>query len=334
MITNLQYPSNQFVQVLIDGDDFPFLHALVQQGKIGGDEAACKLREEVEAYMEAIYPGLELRVMVNMYVSLAGQARLFEDHDISREDLDQFIREFNAFAHLDIIDVGRGKERADHKLGRMFDFCLTNRQCKHIIVGGLHDIGYVNMLREAKSGKDKDRITLLQTTAVQAGFEKLGFEIITFRSVFKAQGLGATNSTSYSPSSSPSSSPMQGKARPSSGKSSPSAPKPARLLQENMTPSLASSTLGSSASLATKTPVPSGKTSYASMAAGDGSRLNTPFDIAPSKRKPSILVNTANERLDNKLGTLTPTTKLRCLTLSQIYATSITLMGIVISSIT
>lgn len=308
-IRNLQLPVNQFVQVLIDGDDSPFLDRFIRNGGVGGADAACRLREEVESYMEELYPGLQLLIMVNMYVGLAGQARLYAEHGVSKEVLHHFVGEFNALAHFEIIDVGRGKERADYKLARKFDFCLRNRQCKHIIIAGLHDRGYVNVLREAKGCKGKGRITLLKTTTVREGFERLGFEIKTFGTVFKAQAIEKKVSPSASPSPSPflSPPPALNKARRLSSSLSPSAPRVVRPLQENMPPPLESSML---ASRTPKQPFSiSGKGSYASVATGDSSQLKTSFDIARSKSEHSILVNAANERLDKKLEPCDPNDK-------------------------
>jgi hypothetical protein len=69
---------------------------------------------------------------------------------------------------FNLVDVGTGKEGADHKVRgaflvfnppagsdryanqrclEMLRIFMSNKHCKHIIFGGLHDNGYLNVLR-------------------------------------------------------------------------------------------------------------------------------------------------------------------------------------------
>lgn len=158
--------------ILIDGDDAPFLYACIKAGGVGGVKAAVHLHDEIRAYMKDLYPGLNPPIKVTIYLGLDDQARTYENQGITTRDvLDQFVGKFNALAHLNIINVGRGSQRADLKFEKNFRFCLWNKKCKHIIVTGLHDRGYVNILTETIGRKEQGRVTLLQTTVVREGFE-------------------------------------------------------------------------------------------------------------------------------------------------------------------
>jgi hypothetical protein len=115
--------NNCFVQVLIDGDGAYFNDIFVEDGTKGGAKAASLLHTEIKKLVEYLYPGSDLPIMVNMYASLGGLAgKLKEAGVINRpNDLHDFVRGFNTSQDLfNIIDVGAGKEKADHKLRGLF----------------------------------------------------------------------------------------------------------------------------------------------------------------------------------------------------------------------
>jgi hypothetical protein len=68
----------------------------------------------------------------------------------------------------------------------MFRIFLANKQCKHIIFAGLHDNGYLNILKPYEHDIDtSSRITLLETLPAQPEYKTLGLKIISFENVFR-----------------------------------------------------------------------------------------------------------------------------------------------------
>ena len=90
---------------------------------------------------------------------------------------------------FDIIDVGPGKENADFKLRKKLQLVLRNAQCAHVIVGPCHDNGYLTEFRQYDSDVSKAKITLLEATPSQPGFESLGFRRLSIPEVFRSQSL-------------------------------------------------------------------------------------------------------------------------------------------------
>lgn len=60
--------------------------------------------------------------------------------------LAEFGRGFGAARPLfNFIDVGRGKERADHKIRESLRLYMPLAQCRHVFFGPCHDNGYLNV---------------------------------------------------------------------------------------------------------------------------------------------------------------------------------------------
>jgi hypothetical protein len=117
--------NNCFVQVLIDGDGAYFHDNFVEDGSQGGAKAASLLHTEIRKHVESLYPGSDLPIMVNMYASLGGIAGKLTETGVIRRpsDIHDFVRGFNTSQDLfNIVDVGAGKEKADHKVRGMFYF--------------------------------------------------------------------------------------------------------------------------------------------------------------------------------------------------------------------
>ncbi|KAL9094470.1 MAG: hypothetical protein Q9165_003320 [Trypethelium subeluteriae] len=171
-----------------------FQDALLKGGRDGGADAAHRLLTEIKQYVQANFEGAGAwTVMVQIYANLEGLGRkLFSLGMISNPtEIHTFCRAFSLNQPLfSMIDVGSGKERADHKLKEFFRLFIQNIQCKHIIFGGTHDNGYLPNLdpykRDALAAK---RITLLQFATVQPGFRELNFPVVRFDSVFRPTGL-------------------------------------------------------------------------------------------------------------------------------------------------
>ena len=111
--------SSPFAVVLIDGDGYIFPDELLCQGGSGGEEAAQRLLNEVRNYLSRFKGAKEWRIVVRIFANLEGLGRKFQSLNIVNNT--HVIREFAAGfvqsqALFDIIDVGYGKERADHKI--------------------------------------------------------------------------------------------------------------------------------------------------------------------------------------------------------------------------
>ena len=161
--------SNCFIQVLIDGDGSYFLEDFLQKGEKGGADAAAELYTTIRQHVDTLYPGLDLPIIVHIYANLGGLSSLYVRNGVlpMQSHLFAFARGFNSSQDMfNLVDVGTGKEGADHKIRgvskksldgldidvlmrivEMIRIFLANKQCKHIVFGGLHDKGYLTTLR-------------------------------------------------------------------------------------------------------------------------------------------------------------------------------------------
>jgi hypothetical protein len=191
------------VAVLIDGDGAKFTSELLQARDTGGREAARRLNQAVCHYLKETDPELCLdnaSVVVNIWANLGGLAKtLLHDGSIkTTEQMSEFAEGFSRNrAEFDFVNVGRGKENADNKLRRMFNFYYNNIQCRKIFFAGCHDTGYVHDLEEKRgTGESERRIVLLETTPAEPQFRQLGFPITHFDNVFRSKPLD--NETKHS----------------------------------------------------------------------------------------------------------------------------------------
>lgn len=178
--------------------------------------------------------------MVQIYLSLDKLAHKLATVGLIEKpsDLRTFAQTFALNQSLfSIIDVGHGKERADHKIKGMClffrtksntDVCIEmlrtfsdNPTCRHIIFGGCHDAGYLLNLDQFKHHSAKAaHITLLESTPAWRGFAELpNFQRTRFDSVFRntelpengyiPRSFAPTQSTISAPIQHPFSSPVQ-----------------------------------------------------------------------------------------------------------------------------
>lgn len=111
--------ANPFAVVLVDGDGYVFPDDLLCQGTSGGEEAAQRLLNKASKYLERYKGAKDWKLVVRILVNLEGLARKCQQFDIVRQA--NTLREFaTGFAQsqplFDFVDVGYGKERADHKI--------------------------------------------------------------------------------------------------------------------------------------------------------------------------------------------------------------------------
>lgn len=118
-----------FVLVLLDGDGMIFDDTLLQQGEIGGKEAANKLWVAVRDHVAENLPHLSSpKIMTRIYANVRGLGEACQKSGtIDRASLiGDFMRGFNGSKLLfDFVDVGCGKDKADDKLSGKFPNHLT-----------------------------------------------------------------------------------------------------------------------------------------------------------------------------------------------------------------
>jgi hypothetical protein len=122
---NRQLEANSFVLALIDGDGVIFQDALLQAaGGNGGSEAASHLHHAIQNHVASLYSNSAgWPIMVQIYLSLDKLALKLQQVGLLRhsQDLRSFAQCFSVNQPLfSIIDVGQGKERADHKIKGAF----------------------------------------------------------------------------------------------------------------------------------------------------------------------------------------------------------------------
>lgn len=150
-------------------------------------------------------------IMVQVYLSLDKLSQKLASVGLLRspQELRAFAQRFSVNQPLfSVIDVGHGKERADHKIkgttflpiivtsvdmlsAEMLRTFSDNPTCRHIIFGGCHDAGYLLNLEHFKHNAAKaGRITLLETTPAYRGFTDLvNFKRTRFDDVFRNEPL-------------------------------------------------------------------------------------------------------------------------------------------------
>lgn len=193
-LTDNQQERDQFALALIDGDGLIFQQALLSNGADGGSEAAHLLLQAIRDHLHTRYDnGASYSIMVHIVANFEGLSRKLASVGILRSpaELNHFARAFSINQPLfSFVDVGPGKERADHKIREMFRIFINNMQCRQIIFGGCHDNGYIPTLEPYKRDEEiSKRITLLESTPAQPGFQNLGYDITSFPSVFRSDPL-------------------------------------------------------------------------------------------------------------------------------------------------
>ncbi|KAF2627044.1 hypothetical protein BU25DRAFT_411148 [Macroventuria anomochaeta] len=191
-----QLDSSSFVLALIDGDGAIFQDALLQAaGGDGGSEAASRLYHAIHNHISSLYSNSgKWPVMAQIYLSLDKLAIKLQQVGLLRhpQELRTFAQRFSVNQPLfSIVDVGQGKERADHKIKEMLRTFSDNPTCRHIIFGGCHDAGYLLNLDQFKHNEAKaSRITLMESTPAYRGFAELpNFKRANFDDVFRNEPL-------------------------------------------------------------------------------------------------------------------------------------------------
>ncbi|CCC10436.1 unnamed protein product [Sordaria macrospora k-hell] len=185
--------SNAFGCLIIDGDGSLFRDDYLALGEEGGREAAHKLHSELKAYLELVNPKDHIKdIVAKVFINVEGLSRAMMESGIIHEEdmLTKFGRGFSqAQPFFEFIDVGRGKEKADLKATRHFEFMVHLKQCKRVMLAACHDNGYATYLEEYRWASDK--ITLVETSPAVSGVAKLHkyFAFQKFPNIFRSELL-------------------------------------------------------------------------------------------------------------------------------------------------
>ncbi|KAI7088850.1 hypothetical protein KC356_g2939 [Hortaea werneckii] len=224
-------------------------------------------------------------IVVYVILNLQGLGmKLASENIISNlNELAVFGRAFGAAQpHFNFIDVGAGKERADHKVRETLRLYLPNAQCRHVFFGPCHDKGYLPAL-EPYRGAYASKITLIETVPAETGFAQLGLQRMNIPQAFRDKNL-------------PSRYPGTGTSFQASGGG-------ARLPSNARIPSMDSATAAISPPPTSTSPAPSASSQAASAsswaAIGKGTTGKS-FDVSsrPAPKKRYLLLNAYDERLD------------------------------------
>ncbi|KAK0274606.1 hypothetical protein LTR54_001140 [Friedmanniomyces endolithicus] len=190
--------SNNFALAVIDGDGAVFQDYLLAQGKDGGADCAHYLHTELRKHLKATYPdsnGADWSIVVHIVLNMQGLGNKLQQCNIinNPNELVAFGRAFSLAQPLfSFIDVGGGKERADHKIREMLRLFLPNAQCKHVFFGPCHDNGYLPVLEPYRLDQaTAARLTLIECSPATPGFQQVGLQRIRCPKVFRMENLPA-----------------------------------------------------------------------------------------------------------------------------------------------
>lgn len=130
-------------------------------------------------------------IVVQVVLSLQGLATKLQSCGLvmNPNEVFAFGRAFGSAQPLfSFIDVGQGKERADHKIRETLRVFLPNAQCKHVFFGPTLDKGYLVVLEPYKRDY-VNRLSLIETRPAEPGFRELGFPLVRFPDVFRSSDL-------------------------------------------------------------------------------------------------------------------------------------------------
>ncbi|KAF2817008.1 uncharacterized protein BDZ99DRAFT_470076 [Mytilinidion resinicola] len=186
--------SSPFVLVLIDGDGVIFQDMLLSAAREGGSDAAHRLNTAIRSHILSMYENAgQWAIMVQIFANFDGLSHKLASLNIIKHpsELNAFAQSFNLNQPLfSFLDVGRGKERADHKIKETLRVFIANPSCKHILFAGCHDYGYLPNLEPYKHDQAMaSRITLVESTQAQSIFSGLNMKMIRFDDIFRSTPL-------------------------------------------------------------------------------------------------------------------------------------------------
>lgn len=188
--------SHPFVVMIIDGDGAKFRDEFFRDGDNGGGFAAQELKKQIKLHLQAKYPDTSIdnwNIIVHFYANMDGLAKVLASKRIlpSWTDLQKFASGFGrANSLFSFVDVGYGKDKADHKCREMLKVMLHVSSCRHVFFGPCRDNGYLTLLEEYKHDPGtQEKLTLFAAEPAEPGFVDLDFEIVSFPTVFRTDPL-------------------------------------------------------------------------------------------------------------------------------------------------
>ena len=282
-------------------DPSQFQEYLYAMGKDGGAEAAQQLHTELRNHLKTLYPDAntsDWNIVVQVILNLQGLGTKLQACGIiaNPNELISFGRAFGLAQPLfSFIDVGNGKERADHKVRETLRLFLPIAQCKHIFFGPCHDNGYLPVLEPYRRDTNiASRLTLVETLPAEAGFAELGLPRVRFPQIFRSQNLPGKPIAGYT-----------------AGTTSSFVPSPTMATVRAAGPVMNASTMPFVPHKPNISPAPSGDSNGSSSWATVGKAGSTgqAINIAAKKAAPrrSMMLNVHDDRLDVDLPQTDPT---------------------------
>lgn len=303
--TRMAAESHPFVVMIIDGDGAKFRDEFFRNGDHGGGHAAQELKNQIRAHLRQRHPDTNVEswnIIVHFYANMDGLAKALASRRIlsSIPDLQKFASGFGrANSLFSFVDVGYGKDKADHKCREMLKLMLHVPSCRHVYFGPCRDNGYLTLLDEYRHDEYiRDKLSLFNAEPAEPGFLQLGFNILSFPSVFRAEPLNnfTFQTTNFEFGSGPSAvySPVRGSSRSSiPADDYVDVPTPPTFVAPTV-PSPVSSISNS-----TPTPPPSTWATVSKISFGPVIDLHPKKPAAPKLRY--ILRNAHDERIDERL---------------------------------
>ncbi|OHW97697.1 putative c-x8-c-x5-c-x3-h type zinc finger protein [Colletotrichum incanum] len=165
--------SSPFIFAVIDGDGAIFEEALLRRGAEGGAEAGYLLSTEIKNQVANANPNVateDWNIIVQVVLNIDGLAKRLHASDIipnttNERTLAEFGRGLGRAQPLfSFIDLGSGKESADHKIRETLRVMVRVNQCRHIFFGPCHDNGYLPVLEPYNLDHTvADKLTLIET---------------------------------------------------------------------------------------------------------------------------------------------------------------------------
>lgn len=173
----------------------------VQKGVDGGSEAAQALKVAVEAYLKQhVDFQTHWEIVIRIYVNLTGLSKVYANLGLVDDagSFRKFVMGFNRqLRSCEFIDAGDDKEATDNKIRENFKRFWLNQNCRHILLSGSADRGYVSFLREFSDRAS--RFTLVESIRFERVFEKLatqfGIRTCRFDGLFSNTKLNSPERT-------------------------------------------------------------------------------------------------------------------------------------------
>jgi hypothetical protein len=219
---NSMQTRNPFVAILIDGDGMIFQTDLIREGENGGRRAADQLHTAIAKYIELETKTIptESNIVCRVYANVSGLADvLVRSGAIETTTLmEDFVRGFTrGKALFDFIDVGSGKDRADHKIVGMssgtccsninkliglesFKLYIDDFHCRQVFFGCSHDNGFARVLENYMMDTAYvAKVTLLEGVPFEKELVALPYKTKKFPTLFRETKIflngGANTST-------------------------------------------------------------------------------------------------------------------------------------------